>query len=251
MKKITYLFVVLFTAAACSVESLDSAEEDLVTANASAKLKSQESSNSLSPDYATICEGEVPTFTFNFPQNDKGNGQTQVQLQMEVAPDEWEQIFKEDYNDAGPKEYTYDYSIALGAEVSYNFRAKIGSGGFDYLSTITVVECSDCEESFTYVDNGDKSYTFTYVPAEDVTGAEVVFTFAQGVDVDGLEGWENNGQTRQDVMDLEACEVYSWTVTLDAKCSGNSPNSNVWTDFKVNDVSKKANEEDKFIQSCN
>lgn len=251
MKKFLYLLVVLLTVTACSVESVDSAKGDLVTADASAKVKSQETANSLSPDFATICEGEVPTFTFNFSQNDKGNGETQVQLQMEVIPGEWEQIFKEDYNDAGPKEYTYDYSIVLEAEESYNFRAKIGSGGFVYYSTITVIECSDCEESFTYVDNGDRSYTFTYIPAEDVTAAEVVFTFAQGVDVDGLEGWENNGQTRQSVMDLEACEVYSWTVTLDAKCSGNSANSNVWTDFKVNDVSKKADEEDKFTQSCN
>jgi hypothetical protein len=51
-------------------------------------------------------------------------------------------------------------------------------------------------------------------------------------------------------MDLNACQTYTWTVTLTANCSGNAKQSNVWTDFKVNEVSKKNNPEDKFIQVC-
>jgi hypothetical protein len=35
-------------------------------------------------------------------------------------------------------------------------------------------------------------------------------------------------------MDLVACTTYTWTVSLTPNCSGNSKNSNVWTDFKVN-----------------
>jgi len=52
-------------------------------------------------------------------------------------------------------------------------------------------------------------------------------------------------------MDLEKCDVLEYTVRLSPKCQGNSGSSNVWTDFKVNEVSKKANEEDKFIVTCN
>ena len=113
-------------------------------------------------------------------------------------------------------------------------------------------ECG-CKESFTYVDNGDMTYTFTYIPEEDIADAEMVFTFAQGTSVSGLETWYNNGkaQTWHLEENLTACQIYTWTVELKANCPGNTIENNVWTDFKVNDVSKKANPEDKFIQPCN
>lgn len=103
--------------------------------------------------------------------------------------------------------------------------------------TITVEECG-CEESFNYVKNEDGTYTFTYVPAEDVTGAELVFTFPQSaLDGEPLSGWTYNGQTMQTSMDLVACQEYSWTVSLTCKDQNNPQNK--WTDFKVNEVSKK------------
>ncbi|OGS72510.1 MAG: hypothetical protein A3F91_02870 [Flavobacteria bacterium RIFCSPLOWO2_12_FULL_35_11] len=111
-----------------------------------------------------------------------------------------------------------------------------------------------CDEEFTYVDNGDKTYTFTYTPEADAIGALVEFTFAQGVAVSGLSApfTQNGGVSSvwSAIMDLNECETYTWTVTLDADCSGNSPQSNVWTDFKVNSVSKKLDPEDKFTQLC-
>ena len=98
----------------------------------------------------------------------------------------------------------------------------------------------ECEESFTYTDNGTNSYTFTYTPAEDMAEQLVVFTFAQGTVVVGLdETWSTNGSTRQKTMSFIKCEPVSWTVTLTPDCSGHSGKSNVWTDFKVNDDSKK------------
>src|SRR5690606_28947004 len=63
--------------------------------------------------------------------------------------------------------------------------------------TVDYTGCADCEESFDYVDNGDGTYTFTYVPAEDMEGANVVFTFPHGINVSGLEGWESAGVTKQ------------------------------------------------------
>lgn len=122
---------------------------------------------------------------------------------------------------------------------------------FDYyLRELCQVEC---EESFTYIVNEDKSYTFTYTPAEDLTDQLVVFTFAQGSYVSGLpvefEQNGNNGQTYSATLSFKECEPVSWTVNLTPNCSGNSGHSNVWTDFKVNDVSKKG-ELDNIVLVC-
>lgn len=112
--------------------------------------------------------------------------------------------------------------------------------------------CPGCDESFTYTANGANSYTFTYTPAEDLTDQLVVFTFAQGTVVTGLdESWSTNGATRQKMMSFTACEPVSWTVTLTPDCSGHSNNSNVWTDFKVNDASKKGTLSNIVIQCPN
>jgi hypothetical protein len=101
--------------------------------------------------------------------------------------------------------------------------------------------CSVCEEQFGYEKNFDGTYTFTYTPAEDHINANVVFTFAQAdrVDVYGLDGWTENGQTRQKTMDLVKCKSYEWIVGLSPNCNGHSGISNLWTDFKINGVSKK------------
>ena len=108
-----------------------------------------------------------------------------------------------------------------------------------------------CEESFNYDKNEDGSYTFIYVPAEDMPGAELVFTFAQSVEVYGLTNdWEWKGQTMQTKMDLFACTSYSWDLTLIKKCGGNTPNNNVWTDFNVNDLSKKNANTPTISKSC-
>lgn len=102
---------------------------------------------------------------------------------------------------------------------------------------VVAVSC-DCDESFGYVDNGDGTYTFTFVPAADLTGASLVFTFPQSaLNGDPLPGWTYNGQTMQTTMDLEACETYEWTVSLSCKDLNNPQNK--WTDFKVNNESLK------------
>lgn len=132
--------------------------------------------------------------------------------------------------------------------------------------TIDTKDCSlpgeddTCEESFTYSLNNDGSYTFNYVPAEDFVNANVVFTFAQGVTVSGdLNDWSKNGVTRQKTMNLNACETYSWTVTLAPDCKGQTKKSNVWTDFKVvpqdatleDSAYSKKESPDNIEMSCN
>ncbi|HAH22938.1 MAG TPA: hypothetical protein DCL77_04115 [Prolixibacteraceae bacterium] len=111
-------------------------------------------------------------------------------------------------------------------------------------------KCVGCTESFNYTDNGNKTYTFTYTPAEDLVDQPVAFTFAQGVVVTGLgEEWVTAGNTRQKTMSFTKCMPVVWTLSLQANCSGNSSQSNVWTDFKVNNVSKKG-ELSNITQTC-
>ncbi|HSF55321.1 MAG TPA: Ig-like domain-containing protein, partial [Algoriphagus sp.] len=136
------------------------------------------------------------------------------------------------------------YTVPTENAGSYAYTARyIGAGSNGYNEsasdpvTVEVIECGGCEESFTYVNNGDGTYTFTYIPDSDMDDAELVFTFAQGIAMEGLADWSTKGQTKQKVMDLVECEEYSWTVTLD--CKSNPGAQNLWTDFKVNEVSKK------------
>jgi hypothetical protein len=118
-------------------------------------------------------------------------------------------------------------------------------------------ECVDCDESFSYVDNGDdQAYVFTYIPADDMTNVLVEFTFAQGVAVSGLEGFTRNGNQLDPkssvwsaTLSFDACTEYTYTVDLTQNCSGNSGNSNVWTDFKVDGASKKGIL-DNITESC-
>jgi len=241
MKKI-YLLFVAATMAACSAEPVENEVLTGLDANLSGKNNSKTTAQVVANEFVVpnlICAGEDAEFYINAPVG------SNIQVQQLIGG-EWVQVDQISKSTSNPHVTTLNFQVAG----DYQLRYKVGSGGFSNAYTVTVENCG-CEESFTYVDNGDMTYTFTYIPEEDMVGAEVVFTFAQGVDVDGLSGWEDNGQTRSMVMDLSACEVYEWNVTLDATCTGNSPNSNVWTDFKVNDVSKKADQEDKFIQACN
>ncbi len=244
-----YLFLLLLGVTGCSVESIDSTE-NLLTADA--KLKAQEVEKSLSFLDAEICAGETPVFVFNFPQNQNGPhlANTDIKIQIETYPgsDEWLPFKDLSFSGTGPQEYMYeDEVVEIG---SYSFRAKIGAGGFDYKVTLDVVDCSNCEESFNYVVNPDDTYTFTYIPEEDMAGAKVVFTLAQSDSDTGLEGWEEKGATKQKEMDLKACVVYEWTVTLTPNCPGNTTTNNVWTDFKVNDISKKGDLAN-IVTNCN
>lgn len=153
------------------------------------------------------------------------------------------------YSGVGVTTYSWQVPLAEGwkacdkVSVTVELRGVSGTGktnvqSFDYYLR---EKCPvNCEESFTYTDNGNNSYTFTYTPAEDMADQLVVFTFAQGTVVTGLdETWSTNGSTRQKTMSFTKCEPVSWTVTLQPDCAGHSGKSNVWTDFKVGEDSKK------------
>lgn len=227
----------------CSVESYDS-NEDLVTADARGGNALTADANEFEYPGEDVCVGEEATFTFNVPVG------TNIQIQ-ELKDGEWEQVEQESATTSNPQVYTMNWDTP---GVHY-FRYKAGPGGHTQIAPITVVNCSDCEESFSYVDNNNGSYTFTYVPANDMENAEIIFTFAQSVVNEWGESsvtteWTTAGQTEHAFLDLEACQQYWWVVSLKKDCNGNTPNNNVWTDFKINDVSKKNDQTPNITQSC-
>ncbi len=237
MKKIYYLIFLAIGVSGCSVESLDSTE-NLLTADA--KVKLTEVQNFVVP--TEVCAGVEAAFSFEAQVG------TNLQVQQLIAG-EWVQVYKISQSTSNPQNFNLSFEEAG----DYSLRYKIGSGGFTEKS-VTVLNCNVCEESFSYIDNKDGTYIFTYTVGEDMDAAEVVFTFAQGAYDSGLSedfSQNGNGQTYKATMDLQKCDVLEYTITLQANCSGNSPNSNVWTDFKVNDVSKKNENTPNLVQSCN
>lgn len=241
--------------AGCSVESIDSNEE-IISADAKSALKEE-----IAPflSYEKVCAGEPANFCVNFPQDYKGNGDTKtslVKFELIISPDNpdtedidegvYEELLHVQENTQACFDHTFDE-----AQI-YPVRFKT-TGGWIY-QDITVEDCSDCVESFSYTNHGDNTYTFYYTPEENMDEALIVFTFAQSTAISGLtteDGWSSPGQTMQKTMDLVKCYPYEWTVGLQKNCSGNSPNSNVWTDFKVNDISKKNENTPNLTQSCN
>jgi hypothetical protein len=151
---------------------------------------------------------------------------------------------------------TYTFPLTEGWQACDNIilALQVAGNGPQALFTIdyNLIGICTCEESFVYTDNGDKTYTFTYTPEEDLVDVNVVFTIPQGVVVEGLDDkWSIKGSTYQKVMSFEKCVPVTWTLKLQGDCnSGNSGKSVVWTDFKINDISKKLKEEDNLIQVC-
>lgn len=111
--------------------------------------------------------------------------------------------------------------------------------------------CQPCDEAFSYVENVDGTITFSYTPDADYTGANVVFTFAQSADV-SIDGFSASGATMQATLDLTACQTYTWTATINSlRCIGNGQNTvNAWTDFKVNEDSKKNDDTPNIERPC-
>ncbi|MDI1323834.1 MAG: hypothetical protein PSV36_13880 [Algoriphagus sp.] len=149
--------------------------------------------------------------------------------------------------------YAFDPSVSG----TYTFRAAYdgtGSNGYNnsVSSDITVeaVNCVvACTESFSYVENQDGSYTFTYKSEVDITGAEVKFTSPQVTEVTSgdIKTYAvnpGNGQGSPTVStwvgDITACTPITFTLLFTPDCEQNEGGfANLWTDFKVNSISKK------------
>lgn len=120
---------------------------------------------------------------------------------------------------------------------------------FDASYALVAVCPEGCEESFSYEKNEDNSYTFTYISAEDLNAAEVKFTSPHIVGFEALDGKvydvnPGNGKGSPTVLtwtgDIEACTEITFTLAFEADCEQNNAGfANIFTDFKVNEVSKK------------
>jgi len=118
---------------------------------------------------------------------------------------------------------------------------------------------SNCEESFSYEDKQDGSYTFTYVSPEDLEGAEVKFIcphIVSFVAEDEKEYSVNPGNSHGSPTvlkwtgDIEACSEITFTLSFEADCEQtNSGKANIFTDFKVNGNSKKGDNEN-IVFAC-
>ncbi|MGE5395256.1 MAG: hypothetical protein ACM3P1_10960 [Candidatus Saccharibacteria bacterium] len=166
------------------------------------------------------------------------------------------------YMGVGVSTYSWQKTLAEGWDAcdpvtcSIELRGVSGGTGRTNNKSITYYlreKCMDsCEESFTYTNNGNNSYTFTYTPDEDMIDQTVVFTFPQAKTVLGLdESWETKGATRQKTMSFTECEPVSWTLTFTPDCAGHSGQSNVWTDFTIGGVPKKGSLTNIVIECSN
>ena len=232
--KLTFAFMFVFLTSSCSDdnETLDAAAlaQDQINSEISAKgVKSTTVAVEKFIVPSEVCASVATDFCFEAPIG------TNLQVQQWIAG-VWVQV----YQISQSISTTTCFPLTFPNAETYQLRYKIGSGGFTQVP-VNVVDCSEgCDESFSYVDNGSNSYTFTYTPSESVVGAHVVFTFAQGTYVSGLADFSAEGVTMQKTMDLVACSTYEWTVVLQSNCKGlGQLKANVWTDFKVNDFSKK------------
>lgn len=243
MKKIIPLVLILAIIAGCSTESVEDSTSESMNSKIYSKAPQADLEEGESFEVTIGCPGEATIFDFGFPQDMSGNNKntkdTDVQIQLyDSEIDEYVQIAKVSGATSASASYVFDEAGI------YYVRFKIGSGGFSEDQEVEIVDCG-CEESFTYEMIEDApvgTYQFTYTPEENMEDAVIIFTLAQGDDGFTLEGFTNNGkensQTWTKTMDLEACTTYEWTATLTPLCRGNSQESNVFTDFKVNEISK-------------
>jgi hypothetical protein len=132
---------------------------------------------------------------------------------------------------------------------------------FNELSYSLIGVCSStCDESFSYEDNQDGSYTFHYISSEDLEGAEVKFTCPHITDfviLDGKDYEVNPGNSKGSPTvltwtgDIQACTEITFTLAFDPDCDQtNSGKANLFTDFKVNGESKKGDNEN-IVYQCN
>jgi len=159
MKKIIYLLFLAVGITGCSVESIDS--EELLTADASASLSENTSEMIFLED---VCAGEETLITVNFDQrtNKQGNNlPSNIKVEIFIA-EEWVEIYGDNLNDVTTTSFLYTFEEAK----DYNLRYSAETGPWNPTKTLTVTDC--CFESFTYVDNMDGFYTFTYVSEEDL-----------------------------------------------------------------------------------
>lgn len=161
--------------------------------------------------------------------------------------------------------------VASGTVVSHSINLPLGWQACDNISFSVLQEAlgqpinfnesysligvcdSGCDESFSYEENEDGSYTFTYISSEDLENAEVKFTCPHIASFEALDDKiysVNPGNSHGSptvltwIGDIDACTEMTFTLSFEADCDQtNSGKANMFTDFKVNGESKKGSNE--------
>ncbi len=133
--------------------------------------------------------------------------------------------------------------------VDFDIRQEGQGSPIDLSGDYSLFSFCGCEEDFYYEENADGSYTFIYTADENLGNAEVKFTTPHITDFEALDGKEytsnpGQGNGSNTVLtwtgDITMCEEITFTLALDADCSQNNAGfATVFSDFKVNDDSKK------------
>lgn len=221
MRKITFLLAMALIVS-CSVDSVETNDE-FNSFDAKAKVQ-----NGAFQPPSQICAGVPADFCITAELG------TNLQIQKKNNDGTWDQMDQIAQSTSNPQ----CFELLFEDSKDYELRYKVGRGFSDPV-TITVEDCTDCEESFTYQGEGN-NYVFTYIPSKDMTNVLVAFTFAQAVATSGFDdSWTVAGQTVQKYMDFSKCETYTWGLELTKDCNASTPNNNIWTDFKVDSESKK------------
>jgi len=225
MKKLYYLLSVL----TIFLVTFISCEKDLIEPEKTLSLQDNSRVSGTFNIPESICAGVLADFCLDAPVG------TNLQVQQWDGISDWVQVYHNSHSHSDPECFTLQFDTAG----DYPLRYKIGPGRFTH-TTVSVENCDDCDESFSYLEHRGRAHTFTYITSENTRNALVVFTFAQSAVITGFdETWSNNGQTMQKEMDLTACKTYNWTLQMTKDCNAGTPNNNVWTDFKVDNISKK------------
>lgn len=227
-----------------SCEKEDSAADELAFSLKKAKTEDSVQSQSVGSSFLyakEACVGVPHKFVINA---EPGKNE---QIQMETTDGDWVQIGQ--ISKTTEASMTYEYTFD--SPGYYQLRYKAGGHGFTKGYFISVSECLGCVESFSYTVNDDLNVVFSYTSAVDVLGAVVKLTCPHIQTTDGFTSddgkvYEVNNTGNNTVLswtgDLAACQKITFYLTLIPDCSKkNNGNGEVtlWTDFKVNEESKK------------
>lgn len=128
--------MLVFAFYGCSVESIDSNEE-IISVDAKGKPVALDL-NAFEYPKEDVCLGENINFAFKVPV-----GTNNLQIQ-EFIDGEWVQVFHKSKSTLNPETFALTYPVG-----TYQFRYFAGPGGHTRIEPITVVNCSNCTNSFS------------------------------------------------------------------------------------------------------
>jgi hypothetical protein len=144
------------------------------------------------------------------------------------------------YYDGKPvSTYTFVHDLAINFDPCDEIELLLTNPATQAATYLLRGEC--CAETFTYVNKVGNQYLFTYVSPIALTDAVLTFTCPGIVGYDAVVCAIEDLETPTNLTwtgDIGACTPITFLLTFYPNCTGKG-SLNLWTDFKVNGVSKK------------